>query len=159
MGNRPAHMQNIQKYLIKKRLPGTACLTVSFPVCLPRRLKGWQGGPPQIKNGSPRRKPVDSRSFAGSISRISPAKTRCPFAFIVATQAASKSCPITIFNPAFASPISRPIAPENNDITSLFSLYFLYSVMLPTSFFLHLISAGKNEMPFKGTPQNLCDIL
>ena len=73
-----------------------------------------------MRKGSPCASPVCSSKSASSISRISPPSTLCPFARMVATQAGSKSCPITIFKPALARPISSPIAPENREITSRF---------------------------------------
>ena len=96
-----------------------------IPNLFPAVEKGWQGGPPQIKNGSPTDKPVISNNCCGCISLISPPNTLCPLACIVFTQAASKSCPITTFKPAFPNPMSNPIAPENKEITSLLAAYIL----------------------------------
>ena len=68
---------------------------------------------------------IISNNCWGCISLISPPNTLWPLACIVFTQAASKSCPIATFKPAFPNPMSNHIAPENKEITSLLAAYLL----------------------------------
>ncbi len=63
---------------------------------------------------------IEQKSHVGSASinaRISPCRPTCPFAAIVSQHHLSKSCDSATFRPAFSSPKSSPIAPENNEIT------------------------------------------
>lgn len=90
------------------------------PILRPAVENAWHGGPPAIANSSLGRIPKSKHKLSALSCRMSDSYTRRSGQFFRMVRQATGSTSLTAkhLNPAASNPMSRPQAPEKNDINS-----------------------------------------